>query len=138
MAGPARLPDLGFMDRRLGIIMAQDVVFRVAMITEGKFFSRCGCPEGLMDIFLIFFSFDGMAASAIHIDKTFPEMKEGLGVRVAVYTGNLALMMDISGPFFRVNMQRSQTPIVHDLRYFRFAMTGKTIFVGECWRLAVH
>jgi hypothetical protein len=84
---PAGLPDMGFMDRRLGVIMPQDVMFSVAMITKRKFFSWSDRRESQMYVFLIFLCFNRMAPGTIHIDKTLSEVEERIGIRVAVHTG---------------------------------------------------
>jgi hypothetical protein len=43
-----------------------------------------------MDIFLVFFFFSRMTAGTIHIDETFPEVKIGISVKMAVDTGHFA------------------------------------------------
>jgi hypothetical protein len=119
------------MNRRQGIIMPQDVMFGVTMITKGKFFSGSDCRERQMYVFLILLCFNRMATGTIHIDKTLSEVKERIGIRVAVYTGQFAQVVDILGPLFRINVQCPQIPIMHNLRDFRFAVTCQTILIRE-------
>jgi len=62
-------------------------MFGVAMITKGKFFSWSDCSESQMYVFLIFLFLYLMATGTIHIDKTLSEVKERIGICVAVNAG---------------------------------------------------
>jgi len=70
--------------------MEKDVVFRVTMVTKGKLFTGCDCVESEMDVFLIFLFLYRMATGTIHINKSLPEVKERIGIYVAIHTGKLA------------------------------------------------
>jgi hypothetical protein len=48
-----------------------------------------------MDVFLIFFSFDGVATGTIHIDEALAKVDVGIGVYMAVHTCQLASLVDV-------------------------------------------
>jgi hypothetical protein len=97
--------------------------------TQGKFFTGGYRSECQMYVLLIFLCFDGMAAGTVYIDESLPEMEERGGVTVAVHTCQVAEMMDIPGPQIRIDIQRADSSVIHDLGYFGFAVAGQAILV---------
>jgi hypothetical protein len=67
--------------------MTKDAVFCVTVITKRQLFARRDRREGEMDVLLIFLCFYRMTTGTIHVDKTFPEVKERIGISVAVHAG---------------------------------------------------
>lgn len=104
MAGPTGLADIRFMNGRKGIVMAQDAVFCVAVIAERKFFARSDRFEGEVDVLLIFLCFFRMAASTVHIDEAFSEVKNWIGISMAVHAGQFASIVDVPGPTVRIDI----------------------------------
>ena len=50
---------------------------------------------------------------------------------MAIYTAYLNLVMDILGPFCRINLQRPNFPLVCDLEKIRFPMTLETFLIRK-------
>jgi hypothetical protein len=68
-----------------------------------------------VDISPLFFCFDTVTAFTIHINISFPEMKVGIGIDVAVQACYLAQVMDILSPLFWIDIQGSGGPVAQDL-----------------------
>jgi len=115
--------------------MAKDVVFCMTVVAEGKFFIGGRSGKGQVNIFLIFFCFFRMAASAIYIDETFPEMEIWIGICMAIHTDQVAFVVDILRPFLRINEDGAHFPVACDLGDIRPAVTGKAILISICGNL---
>jgi len=109
--------------------MAKNAVFGMTVVAEGKFLTRRDNSESEMDIFLILLSLFRMATGTVNIDEALSEMEIRIGILVAVNAGQLALMVDILGPLFRIDIERPNLSIGRNLSYLKFAMAGETVLV---------
>ena len=109
--------------------MTKNTVFGVTVVAEGKFLTRGNNSECEMDIFLILLSLFRMTTGTVHIDKALSEMEVRIGILVAVHAGQLAFLVDILGPLFRIDIQRPHLSRGRNLGHLRFAMAGETVLV---------
>jgi hypothetical protein len=84
-----------------------------------------------MDISLIFFCFGSVAAFAIHIDIALTEMQERIGIDMAIHARHLTLVVDILGPFIRIDVEGPGYPSTLDLRQVRLSMALEAVLIRK-------
>jgi hypothetical protein len=124
------LSDPFFVYRRQWIVMIQDDMFGVTVVTQREFLADRHWFILKVNIFLVFFRFFWMASSTIHIDETFSEMQIGASILMTIHTDHLAFLVDILRPLFGIHVKRPGLPISHNLEDIGFSMTFEAFLVG--------
>jgi len=130
MAAAAGGTDIFLMDRRGGIIVAQNMVLCMTVKAEGQLLSRRGGSESQVDVFFVFFCLFWVTAGAIHIDEALPEVEVRIGVGMATHTEDFSRMVDILTPFFRIDVEGTDSAVAEDLGDPRLAVAKKTFLIG--------
>jgi hypothetical protein len=133
MALSAGLPDIVFMDGGFGIIMQEDIVSCMAVVTLGKFSFLGYVSVFKMDVFSVLFLLFRVAAGTVDLREAFPEMDCGVGVDMTLDTRHPALPVDIPRPLCGIHKEGAQNPVGLDLVDIRPAMAGQTVEVSESW-----
>ncbi|MQY57193.1 hypothetical protein GH140_03245 [bacterium] len=115
--------------------MRKDMVFGVAVKTKGQFLSWRGSGKSQMDISLKFFCFLRVAVRTIHIDVSLSKMEIRIGLCMAVHAEYIAYVVDVLAPFSRVDKERANLTITHNLGNFRFAVAREAFFIRIRMRL---
>jgi hypothetical protein len=75
------------------------------------------------------FCFGTVTAFTIHIDISFTEMKDRIGVDMAIQACHLAHVMDILSPLFRIDIKGSGRSIAEDLGQVGLSMAFEAILI---------
>lgn len=109
--------------------MRKDMVLGVTVIAQRQFFSWRRGSKSQVDILLVFLIFFRMAACTIHIEGTFSKMEVRIGLRMAVHTNEIAFMVDVLVPLCRVNEERTDFSITHNLGNIRLSVAFEAVLI---------
>jgi hypothetical protein len=105
MTASAGISDIVFMHRGYGMVMPENLMLGMTVITLGQFFSRGNGFrfESIMNIFQILLFLLRVATCTVDIDIPLPEVNEGIGINVAVSAGYSLFLVNILFPIFFIN-----------------------------------
>jgi hypothetical protein len=105
MTASAGISDIVFMHRGYGMVMLENLMLGMTVITLRQFFSRgSGFRfESIMNIFQILLFLLRVTACTVDINIPLPEVNEGVGINVTVSAGHSLFLVNILFPLFFIN-----------------------------------